>query len=77
MTEPIKLTPYKEWKAKYETEKVHTRKEMHDALEKIKQECIVNRVIQTFTGRIGPDETRAMQILAIHKTSEGITVIVK
>ena len=77
MDKPIKLIPYKEWKEKFETEKVYTRKEMHDALEKAKEGFVINRVIQSFTGRIGPTDSRAMQILAIHKTPEGITVIVK
>lgn len=62
---------------KYRTEKLYTRKQMSDALQRQAKELTVSRVVQSFTGRYGPTETRAMQILAIHKTPEGILIIVK
>lgn len=68
---------YKEFVFKYRTEKVYTRKQMKDALKKQERELKVNRVIQSFTGRYGPTETKAMKILAVHKTPEGILVIVQ
>lgn len=67
----------KEFVFKYRVEKVYTRKQMKDALKRQEKELTVNRVIQSFSGRIGPNESEAMQILAIHKTPEGIMVIVK
>jgi len=72
----LKFNPnYKEWKSQYDTELVYTRKDMNDALAEQAKAFVVNRVIQSFTGRMG--DARAMQILAVHQTSEGIMVIVK
>lgn len=68
---------YKKWKDAFNTEKVYTRRQMQEALKRNSQEYVVNRVIQSFTDKIGPNESRAMQILAVHKTPQGITVIVK
>lgn len=68
---------YKEFKREYETELVYTRKQMDDALKKCIEEYTVNRVIQSFTGHVGPKESIALQILAIHKTPEGLLVIVR
>jgi hypothetical protein len=74
----LKFNPnYREWKERFNTEPVFTRKQMSDALEQQKKELTVNRVIQSFTGRVGPDESIAMQILAIHNTPEGVIVIVR
>jgi len=77
MTEIKQFTPYREWQKKYREDKVYTRKDMHDALEKQAKEMTVNRVVRSFNGKYGPDCTEAMQILAIHKTPEGTLVIVK
>lgn len=68
---------YARWRNKFDTEPVYTRKQMGAALSRQAKEFTVNRVIQSFTGRVGPNEARAMQILAVHKTPQGITVIVK
>ncbi len=68
---------WKDFKREYETELKYTRKEFNDALEAQAKSLVVNRVIQSFTGRVGPDESRAMQILAVHKTEYGVVVIVK
>lgn len=75
---PLKFSAnYKEWKQQYEVEPVFTRKDMAEALAKQAKRLKVNRVIKSFTGRVGPDESIALQILAIHETDEGIMVIVK
>lgn len=68
---------YHNWRKQFETEPVYTRKQMAEAMEACVREHTVNRVIQSFTGRVGPTESIAMQILAIHKTPEGVMVIVK
>lgn len=68
---------YKEWRLRFETEAVYTRKDMAEALDKQRKAMVVNRVIQSFTGRVGPSESVAMQILAIHETTEGTLVIVR
>ena len=74
----LKFNPvYREWKRKFDTEPVYTRRQMAEALERQAREYTINRVIQSFTGRIGPNDSVAMQILAIHKTPEGVMVIVK
>lgn len=68
---------YKSWKEKYENEPVYTEKQFRDALKEQEKSFVINRVIQSFSSRVGPNESVAMQILAIHKTPEGITIIVK
>ncbi len=76
----LKFDPnYSRWRNKFETEPVYTRKQMGAALSRQAQELTVNRVIQSFDeeGRVGSNCARAMQILAVHKTPHGITVIVK
>jgi hypothetical protein len=74
----LKFSPdYKAWKERFNTEPIYTRKQMSDALAQQEKELTVNRVIQSFTGRVGPDESIAMQILAIHRTPEGVMVIVR
>jgi hypothetical protein len=62
---------YKEFKHEYETKLVYTRKQVHEIIENITKENTVNRVIQK-----GKDFEVAMQILEIHKTTEGILIIV-
>ena len=74
----LKFDPnYKSWKDKFDTELVYTRKDMADHDTALRKQLRVNRVIQSFTGRVGPNESIAMQILAIHETPEGTLVIVK
>ncbi len=79
MSEPrLTFDPnYARWRNRFDTEKVYTRRQMSEALKRQAEEFTVNRVIQSYTGRVGPNEARAMQILAVHKTPQGITVIVK
>ena len=48
---------WKDFKREYETELKYTRKEFNDALEAQAKSLVVNRVIQSFTGRVGPDES--------------------
>jgi len=68
---------YREWKKQFDTEPIYTRRQLSEALDRQARELQVNRVIQSFTGRVGPNESRAMKILAVHKTPEGIMVIVQ
>jgi hypothetical protein len=74
----LKFNPnYKQWRRDYETIPVYTKKEHNEALAKVKQELTVNRVVQSFTGLYGPDDCRAMQILAIHQTPDGLLIVVR
>ena len=74
----LKFDPdYGKWKTQFDTEPVYTRRNMSEALEKQAKALRVTRVVQSFTGKYGPDCSIAMQILAIHQTEEGVLVIVK
>lgn len=54
---------------------IYSRKELNKAIEDVVKSMTVNRVIQHVNGR--QDVQLALQILAIHQTHDGITVIVK
>lgn len=71
------LSKFDDFQYRYRTEKIYTRKDLHDALEQLGKEMTVNRVVQSNNGRYGPDCCIALQILAVHKTPEGTLVIVK
>lgn len=74
----LKFTPdYISWKRQFDTEPVYTRRQMAEALERCSREYQVNRVIQSFNGQVGPSCSIAMQILAVHKTPDGVVVIVR
>lgn len=74
----LKFNPnYSEWKQKFDNELVYTRREVSKMLKEQAKELTVNRVVQSFNGKYGPDCSVAMQILAIHKTPEGLLVIVR
>jgi len=63
---------YKEFLLEFDNEPKYTRRQMAEAMKQCVAEHVVNRVIQQ-----GKDYNIAMQILAIHKTPEGIIVIVR
>jgi hypothetical protein len=68
----VGLLPYREFRHKLETELVYTRKDLADAVNEAEKANLVTRVI-----RQGEDVDVAMRILAIHRTPEGLMVIVK
>lgn len=63
---------YRDFRHDFETKPVYTRLDMDKAIEACVKEHTVNRVIMQ-----GKDYDIAMMILAIRKTPEGITVIVR
>jgi len=71
MSLPIKMQPYKEFIYDFETKLVYTKKDMAEAIEKVKEEMLVNRVI-----RKGKDVDIAMRILSIHTTPYGLLIYV-
>lgn len=77
MAEIKQMQSWKEFKEDFNTKLVYTEKDMQEALEKQTKSFVVNRVIQSFTGKVGPTESVSMQILHIHRTPEGIIVIVR
>lgn len=67
-----KVPKFKEYIEKFNSEKIYTKADMTKALAEQEKVMVVNRVIQK-----GKDFDIALQILAIHKTPDGIIVIVK
>lgn len=70
------IQSWKDFQREY-NEPRYSKREMDEALESLRKVLRVNRVIQSFTGKVGPSESIAMQILAIHETPEGTLVIVR
>lgn len=67
-----KIRSFKEFSHEFDNEKIYTRRDMAEAIRKCQDEHVVNRVIQQ-----GKDVNIAMKIIAVHKTPEGILVIVQ
>lgn len=68
------MADFLDFKRQYETEPVFTRKQMDKALEEQARALTVNRVIRSFNGTWNGE---ALMILAIHRTPEGVLVIVR
>lgn len=69
---PVGLRSYREFRDKFQTELVYTRKDLADAIREVENRHVVNRVIQE-----GKDCNIALRILTVHHTDEGLIVIVK
>jgi hypothetical protein len=72
MPEITVLQNYSEFRREFDTKLVYTRRDFAEFRNKLEEEYVINRVIMR-----GKDINVALQILAIHKTPEGITVVVK
>ncbi len=66
------MIKYADFLKEFDTVPVYTRKQYNEAIEKCIKENIVNRVILQ-----GKDYNVPLQIVIIHSTPEGLTVIVK
>lgn len=71
------MANFKLFSTEFRTKPIYTKMQMANALKKQAKELTVNRVVKSFNGRYGPDCTKAMKILAIHNTPEGVLVVVE
>ena len=72
----ISIQSWKDFQKEYD-EPRYSERQLNEILEKQAEALRVSRVVQSFNGKYGPDCSIAMQILAIHRTPDGMLVIVR